>query len=266
MRIHSRIPFRPAVLTKPPAPAPKPAPAVAPKATAPLSEKAADGRLLGADGKVWPPETPLDQIPAALPSKGTPKGTLIEVNGVGCPLTVQRQDLQSIADATGMRVVGLHNAAEGMVADVFQAALDLFGAGKNLAVDSLTRIVMNELEAGRPLHLVAHSQGALITARALKNVKEALTRKYGARGVEERLANVKVETLASAAPRWVDGPQYVHYVNKKDPVPNLFGTGSLFRHLGRGARLITFSERSDFHLIPTYLEHRVPFEEARRAA
>jgi pimeloyl-ACP methyl ester carboxylesterase len=87
-----------------------------------------------------------------------------------------------------------------------------------------------ELRAGREVHLVGHSQGALITASALQQVKDYLNRPSWLGGpsgseaaaLKERFNQIKVESYGGAAGSWPQGPQYVHYVNPRDPV-NLVG-------------------------------------------
>jgi hypothetical protein len=87
------------------------------------------------------------------------------------------------------------------------------------------------------------------------------------------LGKVNVETFGAAAGRYPDGPNYVHYVNKKDLVPTLFGLGDgnspldFLRHAGRGAVVRHFEYGSGISgthgLDSVYLPHRVPFDEAR---
>jgi hypothetical protein len=92
---------------------------------------------------------------------------------------------------------------------------------------------------------------------------------------EQKLGLVKVETFGAAAGHYPDGPQYVHYINRDDPVPSLFGLGwdidrlNPTLHAGRGAVIHWFT---DIHLNPiashsfedVYLPRRVPFDQARR--
>ena len=49
----------------------------------------------------------------------------------------------------------------------------------------------------------------------------------------------------AAAPQWVDGPQYEHYIHMSDPVPTLFGLGRNpagdAALAGKGAKVIRFA-------------------------
>ena len=95
-------------------------------------------------------------------------------------------------------------------------------------------------------------------------VEDGLTRAR----TETLLSRVRVETFGGAAGAYPNGPQYVHYVNRLDPVSTLFGLGPVANRLvapGSGAVVRRFTERDDAHgFNETYLSRRVPFEQARR--
>lgn len=237
-----------------------------------------DGVFVGADGRTFAPNTPLNQIPAVQPRNGqTTNETLIYINGINTTKDAQAASLQAIADRTGARVIGIHNSTEGMITDLRQCITDKLDMGRNPPVDTLADTVYNELQAGRSVHLMAHSQGALITSRALRDVYQRLRIEDGLSRAEaeRRLGQVKVETFGGAAGHYQDGPQYVHYINRDDPVPSLFGLGwdidrfNPTLDAGRGAQVHWFT---DIHLNPiashsfedVYLERRVPFAQARR--
>jgi hypothetical protein len=94
---------------------------------------------------------------------------------------------------------------------------------------------------------------------------------------EEKLGLVSVETFGGAAASYPDGPKYVHYINRADKVPSVFGlirkgaTEVGITHAGRGAKVIEFEDGGDPalgalfgpHMIDVYMKYRVPFEEAR---
>lgn len=237
------------------------------------SDKPFDGRFVGASGQTFPANTPLSDIPAVTPTGGVRNNeTLIYVNGIRTNLAGQANSLQSIADNTGSRVVGIHNATEGTGVDLLQSFGDKLDIGRNPAVDTLADTVYSELRAGREVHLLAHSQGAIITSRALEDVKNRLMLEDGMsrRDAERLMGNIKVETFGGASRRFPDGPQYVHYVNRNDGVPQAFGLRSWlnpFAHAGRDA--VTHYFRDGKPLVSHgfeefYLPERVPFEQARQ--
>lgn len=235
------------------------------------SDRSFDGLFVGAGGRTYAPSTPLSQVPAVVPSGGrVPTETIVYVNGISTTKDGQFGSLQQIADRTGARVVGIHNATQGGFVDVIQSAGDTLDIGHNPAVDTLADTVYEEITAGRTVHLMAHSQGALITSRALTDVYQRLRVEDGlSRGEAQRmLSRVEVETFGGAAGSYPDGPRYVHYVNRRDAVPGLFGLGPFANplvHPGRGAVVHRFTEGHNAHgFEATYLPRRVPFEQARR--
>ena len=235
------------------------------------SDRDFDGLFVGAGGRTFDPSTPLAEIPGVLPSDGrAPAETVVYVNGISTTKDGQFGSLRQIADRTGARVVGIHNATQGGVVDVIQSAGDTLDIGHNPAVDTLADTVYEEITAGRTVHLMAHSQGALITSRALSDVYQRLRVEDGLtrREAERLLSRVEVETFGGAAGSYPDGPRYVHYVNRLDAVPGLFGLGPFASPLvrpGRGAVVRRFNEGQNAHgFEQTYLPRRVPFERARR--
>lgn len=239
----------------------------------PPSDKEFDGHLVGAGGQTFPPGTALSDVPAVTPENGAAnEETLIYINGISTDLAGQTGSLQAIADQSGSRVVGIHNATNGFVGDILQSFVDKLDIGNNAAVDTLADTLYDELRAGRRPHVLAHSQGAIITSRAVQDVKNRLMLEDGMsrRGAEWLLNNVQIETFGGASRRFPDGPQYVHYVNRNDGVPQTFGLRSWlnpFADAGRGA--VTHYFRDGKPLVSHgfeefYLPERVPFEQARQ--
>ncbi len=236
-----------------------------------------DGQFVGANGKTFPPGTPLSQIPAVMPKNNpNPTKTIIYVNGIMTPKEAQSSDLQAIADKSGARTIGIHNSTEGFISDLAQCVKDKLDKGRNPAVDTLADTVYSELKAGRSVDLMGYSQGGLITSRALKDVYNRLRIEDGMSKaeVEKTMSRVNVETFGAAAATYPDGPKYVHYVNNRDMVPSLFGLGgsvdplAFLKKAGKDAVVHRFGDGginlvANHMLQDTYLKHRVPFEDAR---
>ncbi len=237
-----------------------------------LKDRAYDGTFVGQNGKAYASDTPLSEVPGVLP-KGLapgaePKETILYVNGIQTSKDAQAQSLQSIADQTGARVVGIHNATQGMGKDLLQCVSDKMGVGRNPAVDQLTDVVLAKLEAGESVHLMAHSQGGLITSRALRQVSQKLAAQgLSPAEIQTKLGLIHAETFGAAAYSYPDGPKYEHYVNQADPVPRMAGLGGSGRRDGKragsGATVHRFrdnqSSRGDWfgsHDFDLYLEHR----------
>ncbi|HVG57837.1 MAG TPA: hypothetical protein VNA24_04735 [Hyalangium sp.] len=242
------------------------------------ADKPNDGKFVGAGGETFAPGTPLSQIPGVTPKDNpNPSETILYVNGIGNTKDTQFNSMQQIADTTGAKIVGVHNATEGQATDLLQAIKDKLDKGSNPAVDTMADTIYSELKAGRGVHVMGHSQGGLILSRALGDVANRLRVEDGMSkaDVEKMLGQVKVETFGAAAMNYPDGPQYVHYVNNKDLVPTMFGLGDgnspldFARNPGRDA-VVRRYEYGDgisgtHRLDQAYLPFRLPFEEARAA-
>jgi hypothetical protein len=236
-----------------------------------------DGKFLGANGQTFPPGTALADIPGVTPKNNpNPSQTVLYVNGINTTKEGQSASLESIAETTGAKVIGIHNATEGMGTDLAQCVKDKLDKGRNPAVDTLADTLYTELKAGRSVHLMAHSQGGLITSRALSHLEKRLRVEDGMSKADAQklMSKLQVETFGAAATRYPDGPQYVHYVNRGDPVPDLFGLGPIpdkFNPIAHGGKGSVVHQFNDFKLNPiaahgfesVYLQHRVPFDQAR---
>ena len=241
-------------------------------------DRAQDGMFVGAGGKTLPATTPLKDIPGVTPANNAnPDKTILYVNGIMTPTAGQVNEMQALADSSGAKVVGIHNATEGLVKDLGQCVTDKLDKGKNPAVDTLADTLYSELKAGRDVHLVGYSQGGLITARALNDVAKRLRVEDGLSPaqVEAKMSHLQVETFGAASTKYPNGPQYVHYVNNADPVPTLTGLGgsldplAFTKDAGKGAVVHRFTDGNfnpiSNHMLDTlYLKHRVGFEQARQ--
>ncbi|AFE05634.1 hypothetical protein COCOR_04107 [Corallococcus coralloides DSM 2259] len=241
-------------------------------------DRAQDGMFVGAGGKVLPATTKLGDVPGITPKNNpNPDKTILYVNGIMTPTAGQVNEMQALANSSGAKVVGIHNATEGLVKDLGQCVTDKLDKGKNPAVDTLADTLYSELKAGRDVHLVGYSQGGLITARALNDVAKRLRVEDGLSPaqVEAKLSHLQVETFGAASTKYPDGPQYVHYVNNADPVPTLTGLGgdvdplAFLKDAGKGAVVHRFTDGNlnplSNHMLDTlYLKHRVDFDQARQ--
>lgn len=231
-----------------------------------LAETAYDGMFVGANGHAYTANTPLDQIPAIMPppnSKGATIPRVVYVNGINTDKQTHYDNMKLIAKITHAPVVGIHNStgdSPNMMARVYndlkQCAWDKIDYGRNPAHDTLTRTIVGELRQGHSMHIMAHSQGGLITARSLNWAKSILLKDEvverraklseilkvvpheeqqrmlneidaeAEKKVQQMLSKIKVETFGAASGAYTDGPQYVHYINDADNVPARFGVGN----------------------------------------
>lgn len=169
------------------------------------------------------------------------------INGIMTDLKLHANDMQALAN-TGVNVVGIRNATRGMVMDLWQCIKDKLNLGTNPSVTTAANTIYDTLQAKGSLHLIGHSHGALILSRALLDVRNRLILEDGLtpQQAEETLSRVKIETYGGSANRFIDGPQYTHYVNKYDAVPMLTGVGmdwlNPFGRVGKGAVMKVFNE------------------------
>lgn len=231
------------------------------------TDAAHDGAVLGRDG-LFSPLTSLSDVAPVLPENGAPvTASLILVNGIMTDVELQRRDMQGLAN-TGASVVGVHNATEGMTRDLLECVMNKLDRGDTPAIDTLARFVAVALEKEEPVRVVGHSQGALIVARALQIVADALT-SAGLTADETKavLGRVSVETYGGASQSYVDGPRYTHVVNKADLVPMLTGVGldrfNPFGRVGEAAVIKDFVEVNTPRDLPPISEHGLTWTAAR---
>ena len=108
-------------------------------------------------------------------------------------------------------------SGKGNPVDIIECVADKFGVQDECTV-SASDFISASLANGKKVQLIAHSQGALKAANA---VREVISREYYVSP-----QTVHVITLGGAAMRFSDGPEYQHYVNLPDAVPLFFGQGN----------------------------------------
>ncbi|HYI01418.1 MAG TPA: hypothetical protein VD972_36015, partial [Hyalangium sp.] len=146
-----------------------------------VPESQLDGAVISAGGAAYPSGTDVYDTQPVVPSNGKPAAeTVIYVNGIQNDGNFQYGSMQNVADTMGANVYGIHNSTaedfpiHSIIGDLAQCATDLTGVVPNSATTALALQVVRDLEAGRPIHLMAHSQGALVTSNALTAAKEYL--------------------------------------------------------------------------------------------
>lgn len=186
-----------------------------------------DGYFIGKNGVALPPTASLDAIAKILPKDVKSDGLGIFVNGVLNTAKDQAAAMEELANAAGLPLIGVHNATGGLRADVTQTIEEKLGIESNeKSISLLAKVIEDRLDKDQPLTLFGHSQGALIVSVALTRAKNDMIKRGDGQAVVEQKMNklLKVETFATAASTYPDGPKYVHYINDADPVPRLFGT------------------------------------------
>lgn len=225
----------------------------------PDTDKEADGYYMGdgckpkkelSDAKA----SPVRPAPDNKCCKENPSGkTIYYVNGINTTREAHCTTLREIANSSCANVVGIYNATEGFVADGLQTGgdRDLINKaaggsaprldGRNPAVNTVSDTIYSEVMAGNTPEIWAHSQGGAVTSLGLYSADNRLQMA----GNQDRLSGVNVTSYGSAAPRWVDGPTYEHYVHTDDITPVSLGLGanpsSDGGRAGNGAKVYRFS-------------------------
>lgn len=150
------------------------------------------------------------------------------------------RDVTLVHNATALRGPGLRNLTEGALKDSAQLLADHAGVGHNPAVDSLKEALGKRLDQDRkPIELIGFSQGAQISARALREVREDRVQAATDRGMPKQKAEQMVDkeiservsflNVSGAAQR-SDFPlalKNYHQISiKGDPVSQLLGEQS----------------------------------------
>jgi hypothetical protein len=232
----------------------------------PAADKAADGWLMAPSGDgcaLVPPQEGAASARAASRlsnskccqmrrAAGEQPREIVYVNGINTTRETHCATLRAIADQTCARVIGVYNATEGFSADATAEDRRLIKAaasgaklrthdGRNPAVDTLSDVLLQDRRANTPTELWAHSQGGAVASLAVYEAENEYS-------MEERRAAptlLKVKSFGSAAPKWMDGPEYQHFVHVNDATPTLLGLGaSSFgdrSSAGAGASVVRFS-------------------------
>ena len=231
-----------------------------------IPEAQLDGRIVGGDRQLYPSSTSMRKTPPVVakdrrdPKTGLAKEQVepdmrvdvIEVNGIMTKAQTQLDSMEKLADTLSPgeglegpqpEVRGVHNGTDGFVRDLSQCVKDKVEFGHNAAVATLRNKILDRVSTGMPVNLLAHSQGGLVTARALSEVRIALQEGLGLtreHTLELLSKTVNVLTCGAAAWQYPSGPNYVHIVNKRDPIPMVVGAGVEFPDtpLGRIGRLL----------------------------
>lgn len=185
-----------------------------------------DGDFVVAGGKTMPADTPLEQLEAFVPDNGAEiRGDVVMVNGIMTDVALQSADLQAMANK-GYRVVGVHNATKGLLADLGQCLADKLNIHpfENRAITTTNRVVADAVEKGLTFNLVGHSQGALIVSDGISPVSRRLTSNgLSSSEVRSAFSKMPVTTLGGASATFPEGPAYSHHYNRADLVPMATG-------------------------------------------
>ncbi len=109
---------------------------------------------------------------------------LLYVNGIGTPRAAHAYTVKLISVVTNTKVIGIYNQSgdgEGtnLFFDLIQCLGDKTGLGNNPATNTMANSVATACKEGRYINIIAHSQGAIITSRAMRQAIGMLLDYYG---------------------------------------------------------------------------------------
>ena len=200
----------------------------------PLAESAGkwdytyDGFYIGNNGCLYDPDIfAYTDIPP-ISSSNSSDEVVIYVNGANHRVDWVVPEMTAIAHKTHKQVISIYNStAGGRFPDAITDSL--FGSR---SVDTVSKTINEVYKNNQTVHFKANSQGAIHLMDGLKqNIAE-----FGER--PEQLKLLKIETAGAAESHYIDGPKYVHYVNKFDPVPRKVGVLAEGAQPGKLAKII----------------------------
>jgi hypothetical protein len=200
------------------------------------------------------------------PNNGKPLtgGKCLFVNGIKNTVDSQARTMQSISNKLGCEVVGIHNSTHGMARDLGECVKDKMNVGTNGSHKTLRDAVYNHVGGDnykQPLNIIAHSQGGIITSRAIRDARNQLRTEHpewSPQQLNERMGHVFVQTNGGGAQRYPSGPHYEHNINRFDPVGQLPGIGGgVFGDAGKKGEVRHF-EGGTHNMIKGYVDHLKP--------
>lgn len=150
------------------------------------------------------------------------------VNGANSDVTKQYQNMIEIANTLRQPVIGIHNGSRGGTLQ------DIILEPNEEVEISIQKSIVQSLNKDQHIQFWVHSQGAFHLSRSLREVNKHVS--------FEAMQNIDVETTGGAGKFFPDGPQYVHYSNKNDPVPNTAGVTGPLSKPGDRSVIVVFDD------------------------
>ena len=183
-----------------------------------LDLAAKDGFFIGGDRCFYDPAlTPADDVPVF---RGTLNPfndkRLFYVNGAnGNPGRIANV-LESLAKRSNISTIGLFYYS-GDTRELAEGLLP--GTPQGAAVDTLQQLIQQAIDRGEPIHIRAGSAGTFVVGEAVRRMHALLSqRRFRPGKGPEQLDLVRIETTGSANHNFPNGPRYIHYINRLDPV------------------------------------------------
>lgn len=204
-----------------------------------------DGFYLGGDLCLYDPASVSEEnVPRFRGSRAaTDAPTLYYVNGANGSPVITAVNVAALAETSQISVLVIFYAGDG-TAPLTQA---LPAVSSGAAVETLKGVIADHLARQEPVHIRGGSAGTVVISEAIHGTRNRLARETRLRGDwAAPLGLLRVETHGSVARDFPDGPRYIHYAAKPDPVPKIGVAGPVAHP---GARALIASFRPDRSLI-----------------
>lgn len=204
-----------------------------------------DGFYLGGDICLYDPASVSEEnVPRFRGSRAaTDAPTLYYVNGANGSPVITAINVAALAETSQISVLVIFYAGDG-TAPLTQA---LPAVSSGAAVETLKGVIADHLARQEPVHIRGGSAGTVVISEAIHGTRNRLARETRLRGNwAAPLGLLRVETHGSVARDFPDGPRYIHYDAKPDPVPKIGVAGPVAHP---GARALIASFRPDRSLI-----------------
>ena len=210
-----------------------------------------DGFFIGANDCAYDPRLVLsDDVPPTGQEYSHLGEPMFMVNGANGTVVNSEVRLKSIAITKQRPVIGIFNAPANILGE-----LNKFIDIHNNAAETIRRETFSRVLINREFTVIGLSQAGFIVSRGLSLLKTDLieTFPFRYRKRQKLLKLINVETVGVIGIFFPNGPNYVHYVNKRDIIPLTTGVGSAAFHPGRGAVIANFyyyNEDCGFGMLP----------------
>jgi len=204
-----------------------------------------DGFYMGGDICLYDPASVSEEnVPRFRGSRAaTDAPTLYYVNGANGSPVITAINVAALAETSQISVLVIFYAGDG-TAPLTQA---LPAVSSGAAVETLKGVIADHLARQEPVHIRGGSAGTVVISEAIHGTRNRLARETRLRGNwAAPLGLLRVETHGSVARDFPDGPRYIHYAAKPDPVPKIGVVGPVAHP---GARALIASFRPDRSLI-----------------
>ncbi|HBG31456.1 hypothetical protein [Candidatus Macondimonas diazotrophica] len=197
-----------------------------------------DGFYLGGDICLYDPiSVSAERVPRFRGSRTAPDApTLYYVNGANGSPVITAVNVAVLAEISQIAILGIFYAGNGA-----GVAIDAFPAvSSGPAVATLEQVIADHLTRQEPVHIRGGSAGTVVISEAIHGTRNRLAREARLRGDwAAPLDLLRVETHGSVARDFPDGPRYIHYDAKPDPVPKV-GVAGPVAHPGARALIARF--------------------------